>query len=318
MNNYIAVNQPEKTPTVSVIMNCLNCSGYLREAIESVYAQTFTDWEIIFWDNASTDRSAGMAKGFDGRLRYFRSEQTVPLGKARNRAMEKARGRYLAFLDCDDVWMPEKLEKQMALFEKNPRVGLVYCNTVFFNQSTGKERTLYKSKRQPQGMVFRELLTHYFLSMETVVIRRDCLDRLDEWFDERFEVVEEADLFIRIAHDWEVDYVHEPLAKWRMHAESWTWKRTGLFADELKMMLDKFAKLYKGFERDYKNEIKKIEAKAAYRRAVEEWKKDNRSGARKKILPYIKNDPRLLIIYALSSLSYENYARLFRLLGRHA
>src|SRR3989304_6187690 len=103
---------------VSIIMNCLNCAKYLREAIDSIYAQTYKDWEIIFWDNASTDDSAVIAGNYDGRLRYFRDEEVVPLGKSRNLAMEKAGGEYIAFLDCDDKWMPEKLERQIPLFER--------------------------------------------------------------------------------------------------------------------------------------------------------------------------------------------------------
>src|SRR5574337_499452 len=109
----------QHTPSVSVIMNCLNSSKYLREAIDSVYAQTYKDWEIIFWDNASIDNSAEIAKGYDSKLRYFRSEETVILGKVRNYAIEKARGEFIAFLDCDDLWLANKLERQIPFFKKN-------------------------------------------------------------------------------------------------------------------------------------------------------------------------------------------------------
>ncbi len=121
-----------RSPLISVIMNCLNCAKYLKEAIDSVYAQTYTNWEIIFWDNASTDRSAEIARSYDGRLRYFRGSETVPLGEARNRALEQARGEFIAFLDCDDLWMPQKLEKQLPLFD-DPEVGLVFSDSIIFN-----------------------------------------------------------------------------------------------------------------------------------------------------------------------------------------
>ena len=303
-------------PTVSIIMNCLNCEKYLKEAIDSVYAQTYTDWEIIFWDNASTDRSAEIAKSYDEKLRYFRSNETVPLGKARNWAIEKACGKYIAFLDCDDMWLPEKLEKQIPLFERNSRVGLVYSNTIFYNQKTGKERVIYK-KKQPRGNIFRVLLKSYFLSMEAVVIRRKTLDGLKEWFDPRFNMIEEADLFTRIAHDWEAEYVHEPLAKWRIHDKSWTWKKMGLFGKESRLMIDKYKRLYPDFEMKYKKEIKKREAKAAYREALEAWKKGNRSKVRKIILPHIVSNSKLFGVFLLSLLPYEKYAKLLRSLVRH-
>ncbi|MCD7983653.1 MAG: glycosyltransferase, partial [Desulfovibrio sp.] len=112
-------------PAVSVIMNCLNSARDLRAALDSLMAQSFEDFEVIFWDNGSTDDSPAIARSYGPRLRYFRGEKTVPLGAARNLALAQARGRYLAFLDCDDLWRPQKLEKQVALFEANERVGLV-------------------------------------------------------------------------------------------------------------------------------------------------------------------------------------------------
>jgi glycosyltransferase involved in cell wall biosynthesis len=91
---------------------------YLREAIDSVYAQTYKDWEIIFWDNASSDNSGEIAKSYDSRLKYFRGNKTNPLYAVRNCALKKASGKYIAFLDCDDIWLPKKLYLQMAAFEK--------------------------------------------------------------------------------------------------------------------------------------------------------------------------------------------------------
>ena len=99
-----------KKPLVSIIINCYNGEKYLREAIDSIYSQTYVNWEIIFWDNCSTDRSAEIAKSFDHRLRYYCTVDTTPLGAARNLAIKKTKGKYIAFLDCDDLYLPEKLE----------------------------------------------------------------------------------------------------------------------------------------------------------------------------------------------------------------
>src|SRR5271169_200915 len=118
-------------PLVSVIMNIHNGAAFLREALDSVMAQTFTDWELIVWDDCSTDDSAQIVAGYkDPRVRYFLSPEETPLGKARDGAIRQARGEWLAFLDQDDLWTPTKLEKQMALAAA--QVGIIYGRAVLF------------------------------------------------------------------------------------------------------------------------------------------------------------------------------------------
>ncbi len=214
----MAGGDQEKAPSVSVIMNCLNGAQYLREAIDSVYAQTYPDWEIVFWDNSSSDESAEIAKSYGQRVRYFRSEETYPLGKARNLALEQARGEYLAFLDCDDVWLPTKLEKQVALFERSPNLGLVYCDalnvveTVDHVESKASDlRPLYR------GWVFEEILYFDIVWMSAAVLRKSVLERVG-LFDITYNIVEELDLFLRISEQYEFDFVDEPLSIYRVHA----------------------------------------------------------------------------------------------------
>ncbi len=131
-------------PAVSVIMNCYNSSRYLREALDSVLAQTFADWELIFWDNRSTDDSAKIFKSYtDKRLRYFMAPTHTVLGRARNMAVGEARGEWLAFLDCDDLWVPQKLEKQIAVVrEDTDEIGLVYGEMRIL-VSEGEAKTLW-------------------------------------------------------------------------------------------------------------------------------------------------------------------------------
>ena len=306
-----------KTPIVSVIMNCLNCSKYLREAIDSVYAQTYKDWEIIFWDNASTDTSGDIANSYDSKLRYFRGEKTVSLGHARNLAIEKLRGEFIAFLDCDDIWLPTKLEKQIPLFD-NPKVGLVFCNSIFFNDK-GKIKNLYDKRKPPKGNVFRSILTGYFLSMETVVIRRRALESLEEWFDERFNMAEEGDLFIRIAHSWEFDYIDEPLSKWRVHGSNWSLnKHNELFSVEAEMMIEKYKTLYENFERDYDKELYLLRAEKDYAYGLSQWEKNDGTKLRKSLNPYVYSHKKHLLVYLLSLIiSYPVFYEMMKLAGKH-
>lgn len=231
-------------PRVSVIMNCLNCARYLREAIDSVYAQSYSTWEIIFYDNASCDESGEIAESYDDRLRYFRGDSTIPLGQARNKAISFAKGDLIAFLDCDDIWMPEKLAKQVPLFLADEEVGLVYSDTVFFNDN-GVEKRLYATRKPYRGHRFPDLLNNYVISLETAVLRRKALDSLAHWFDERFNMIEEYDFFVRVGLNWKIDFVAEVLAKWRVHGDSWSWRFPDSFSQERRLMLEKLQQMPK-------------------------------------------------------------------------
>ena len=191
-------------PVVSIIMNCLNCEKDLPFALASVKEQTFTDWEIIFWDNGSTDTSAEIAKKFGSKLRYFKSSETVSLGAARNLAINEAKGEFIAFLDCDDLWKKEKLAKQLELFRKNPKTGLVCTDTEIFDgkRILGK---MFDSGKPAKGHVFDELMQRQWISMSSAMVRKKALDNLlipsneivPQWFDSRFNLCEEADVFYR-------------------------------------------------------------------------------------------------------------------------
>ena len=115
-------------------MNSYNGEKYLHEAINSVFNQSYKNWEIIFWDNASTDKTAKIATSFGPRIKYFKSEKNIALGYARNLAFKKASGDFIALLDDDDIWLPTKLEEQLPLFN-DYGIGLVYCDVIFFNES---------------------------------------------------------------------------------------------------------------------------------------------------------------------------------------
>ena len=236
-------------PAVSVIMNCLNSSRDLREAMDSLMAQTFTDFEVVFWDNCSTDESPAIAQSYGEKVRYFRGESIVPLGEGRNLALAQARGRYLAFLDCDDLWKPTKLERQVALFEANPRVGLVCTDTEIFDGRRVLKRLFAETSPQ-RGMAFAALMQRQWISMSSAMVSREALTSLSAekissgqginggWFDQSLNVCEEADVFYRIAHDWELDHVDEPLTLWRVHGANTTFRKFGQFADETLRILE--------------------------------------------------------------------------------
>ncbi|MFV0423107.1 glycosyltransferase family 2 protein [Oleidesulfovibrio sp.] len=329
--------QPEKdksgdAPSVSIIMNCLNCSRHLPQTLQSLLAQTYTDWEVIFWDNASTDGSHELVEACnDARMRIFRAAQTVPLGMARNLAMCEAQGRYIAFLDCDDIWLPEKLAKQVALLDADAEVGLVCTDTMQFTD-TGEELNRIFALTPPHcGRVFSQLLRGYWISMSSAMIRRSALDHVAGvetagdgtplYFDPLFSICEEADLFLRIAWAHKLDHVPEALTRWRVHSGSTTFDKFELAADETRMMCNKFTRLLPHFATRCHAEAELLQAQAAFREAVGHWKAGNGAASRAALRGRI-NTIKAVAMFSLSFLpsslyrqaaaAYMRFARFFR------
>ena len=122
-----------KKGLVSIVLNCYNGEKYLKEALSSIKAQTYKNWELIFWDNRSKDKSAKIVKSFKiKKLKYYLSKRHTSLYAARNLAIKKASGDYISFIDADDIWAKNKLKKQMKLFE-DQETAVVYGNSWNFD-----------------------------------------------------------------------------------------------------------------------------------------------------------------------------------------
>ena len=306
-------NQPQKlfdssVPTVSVIMNCLNCEKYLREAIDSVFAQTYEDWEIIFWeDKASKDSSENIAKSYGNKLRYFRSDVSLPLYGSRNLAVQEARGKYIAILDCDDIWMSTKLEEQITLLEQDEEVGLVYSDCYLFNEK-GREKRSFKSKKPHRGNVFSELLTESFINTQTVVIRRKAFESLNTFFDGRLIMAGDYDAYLRISYGWKVDYVDKPLARYRVHRNSKSWKDgRELITVELDLIIENLNETVYEFEEKYHEEVRLLKRRRDIQLSLLDWENGNKKKARKRIYTYIHDSISCKILYLLTYLSFQYF-----------
>lgn len=291
-----------RRPKVSVIMNCLDCQAFVREALDSVLAQSFTDWEVIFWDNASSDASGDIARGYgDARIRYCRGEQTIPLGAARNLAIAQARGEFIAFLDCDDRWLPEKLARQLDYFEQHPEVDFIYGN--YFRLLEGKRASRPALKgAQPSGRVFAAFLKHYPVNLQTVLLRRSALETLGGMFDPSFEVSEEYDLFMRFLLGREAGYIDRPLVEYRIHAGMASVRRMDLYPVEYGLILDRLSSLTTDFEQRYHGELRVARAKLAYYQARSSMLRGDRANARIALRTYLDVGPLYRLVYAVTFL----------------
>ncbi len=205
-------------PSVSIIMNVRNGAATLREAIDSVMAQTFTDWELIVWDDRSTDDCAKIVTQYsDPRIRYLLSPEETLLGKARDSAIRQARGEWLAFLDQDDLWMPRKLELQIAMAGQD--TGIVYGRTLRFYPS-GLERDYDQTHEfgaLPEGDIFTQLFTKgCFIAMSSAVFRRSAIEEIDG-IPEEISIVPDYYLYAAVARRHPAQAVQEVVCRYRMH-----------------------------------------------------------------------------------------------------
>ena len=298
-------------PKVSVIMNCLNGEKYVKAAIDSVYAQGYPNWEIIFLDNASTDHTQAIARSYDARLRYFRNERTVPLGEARNLALKQATGDFVAFLDSDDLWQPDKLEKQIPLFHERPQLGLVFSDSVLLFQDTGKSTTYFRSHRYkpPRGRIFASLLTHYSIPMLTAVVRIDALRAMGQWFDSSYQVCDDFDFFMRLSYEWECDFLDVPLATCRIHGDAVTAKMHQYGPGEMIRTLEKFRSRHPDFEKNFGKEAKVFLMQVSYKKGKSCWRQGNVRAARDEFRKHLYR-PKFLLSYLGTLLPYSTFAEI--------
>jgi len=267
----------DSAPLVSVLMNCFNGEKYLREAIDSIINQTYKNWELVFWDNQSTDTSKAIFDSYqDDRLKYYYAPEHTDLGGGRANAFKYLYGDYIAVLDVDDIWLPTKLKKQLQLFT-DPDVGIVISDTLFFNETD--ERILYDGEYPPEGDVFRELLTGYFVSLETLMLRKSVVDKLDYGFDADFSFIADFDLVLRSSRISKLAISAEVLAKWRVHETSDSWKSSVSFSEERERWIEKQAKQDSNFLEKYKEEISILHSKNFLLMAINSLSKNKRVSA---------------------------------------
>ena len=240
-------------PLISIVINCYNGSKYLAKTIDSIFEQTYENWEIIFWDNRSTDRSAEIFKSYnDLRLKYFLAHEHTDLGSGRAKAFKYLKGEFVAILDVDDIWLPKKLEKQVPLFE-DTEIGIVISDTFFFNEKT--EKALYGKKLPLTGSVFEKLMTNYFVSSETIVFRMSTALKLPRAFDPDFNYISDFDLVVRLSRISKLAFCPEVLAKWRVHEGNYTWKDPLTFVEEKERWIIKQIAEDPSFSEIYKKQI---------------------------------------------------------------
>jgi glycosyltransferase involved in cell wall biosynthesis len=206
----------ENRPTVSVILPTYNRAHLVDRAIQSVLDQTYQDFEVIIVSDCSTDNTDEVVNAYrDPRIVYIRHNQNKGGSAARNTGIGVAKGEYIAFLDSDDEWLPEKLEKQIKIFKTlSPEVGLVYTDMLRVHNNGSIE--YWNSPTVTQGEIIdsEKLEYHVFgIGIQSTLIKRECFEKVGI-FDEEFPRFIDLELFIRLAKHFGFYHIHEPLVKY--------------------------------------------------------------------------------------------------------
>ncbi|MFH0861102.1 MAG: glycosyltransferase [Candidatus Altiarchaeota archaeon] len=204
----------------SIITITYNRSKLLKKMIDSILTQTFRDFELIIVDNFSTDDTESVVKSFaDKRIRYFKNANNGILAINLNYGMKKAEGDYIAFCDSDDLWMPEKLEKQLAYLKRHPEYGLVYSNAWIIDENENQKGVILGKTHSQEGELFESLLEGDFIPVLTVFMRRKVIDTVG-FFNERHHIrpAEDYEFLLRASLHYKIGYIAEPLAMYREHS----------------------------------------------------------------------------------------------------
>ena len=192
---------------MSVIIPCYNRAWALAEAVDSVLAQDYNNFELIIVDDGSADNTPDLLDEYTGKLTLIRQEN-AGVSAARNRGIESSRGDFLAFLDSDDTWLPQKLSRQMEFMTRYPEALICQTQEIWIRNNTRvNPRTCHK---KPSGMIFEPSLALCLVSPSAVMMKRDLFDKVG-YFDERLPACEDYDLWLRVSCRFPVYLVDEPL-----------------------------------------------------------------------------------------------------------
>jgi glycosyltransferase involved in cell wall biosynthesis len=203
-------------PAVSVVLPVYNQEKLLARAIESVFAQTFSDWELIVIDDGSTDRSRQIAESFGSRVQVLTQANSGPY-VARNLALSRAQGEFVAFIDSDDIWLPHRLESQLTLIQSKQNVGLVFGDAVMIDYSSSARRklphTYFEIMKPARGNVLSSLVDYNFVPQSSVLVRQCCFEKLGG-FSLAYPRAADYAKWLQIAMHYEFDFVDKPVMEY--------------------------------------------------------------------------------------------------------
>jgi len=228
---------------VSIIMTCHNGERYLVDSINSIINQTYENWEIIFIDNFSSDKSKKIVNSFkDKRIKYHKTDKLLNLGNVRTMALSLSKGEFISFLDVDDLWLEKKLELQIKKFLFNEKIDVVYTN--YYKMTENNYSKI--NKKLYSGYCKKEVIQSYLKGKPltawlTLMIKKSSLKKLDYYFDGKLHITSDFDLIIRLSEFSYFEYLDDYLCKYRIHEDNES-KNKKSEISELAYIINKFNK----------------------------------------------------------------------------
>lgn len=208
----------EKEPFISIIMPAYNCEKFIEQAIESVIDQTYQNWELIIINDASIDATKDIVlkiSNAENRIRYFENGQNLGVSETRNKGVSFAQGEWVAFLDSDDIWKKDKLEKQITAIRFDNRIALCYTGAAFINE---KGKAADHVLQIPERVVFHDLLKQNVISCSSVLVRKECLEKFKM---PHGDLHEDFAVWLQILKDEGIAHgINEPLLVYRVYTGS--------------------------------------------------------------------------------------------------
>ena len=209
-------------PLVSVCIGTYNRARYLRECLDSVFAQTYRSLEVVVADNASTDATVEIVRGYGDRIRLIQRQANSGLcSTTRNAAVRAARGDYVAFLDSDDAWHPDKLAQQVRFLEDRPAIPLCHAYCRVMDADSRAHGIRHEGRIPPTGPYFAALLEHCWITISSVLMRRSLYAECGP-FTETLPYGrsgEDWEFFLKTARKYEIGFLPEVLALYRKAGE---------------------------------------------------------------------------------------------------
>lgn len=297
-------------PRVSIVIPTFNCARYIRSAVESVLNQAYRDYEIIVVDDGSTDETADIVARYGDKVRYF-YQANSGVSAARNRALKTATGAFVAYLDADDLWYPQKLARQIQFFDAHADCGLLHSDVSVIDE---QDQMIYArfnaqtSRAIPQGCCKHDLLRRCHIQTPTVMERRECIEKIGG-FDERLLVGEDYMHWIMVAWEgWTFGYIDEPLAKYRWRTGSLMSSKRRMLEDHAQMFGTLLPNRYAGHPRSHearliiRDRFVSAERELAYLDRVE----GHHERARRRLMGLIRRSPFEAVLYVDLAKTYLN------------
>lgn len=224
-------------PKVSIVIPVYNGEKYIKKTLSSVFNQSFKDFEVITIDDGSQDKTKKILKTYGKKIRYIYQENKGTAA-ARNTGIKAAKGKYIAFLDQDDLWLPQKLAEQVKILDKKPKVGLVFCGSFLLNE--GRLIGFFHSRLGitiaiSAKDIFNQLVEENFIPTLTVLLRKEAFDKLG-LLKEDLVGTDDHEMWLRVAeYGYRFEAVRKNLAIYRIHPEAQSRKFKNMYQNTAKI-----------------------------------------------------------------------------------